>query len=422
MPTTYVDYNPATSDQITNGFEIPFDYLEDEHVIVEVNGVQNTNTELTTGTPVKIKITSGPGSAGDIVRVRRKSQPDTDLVDFENGSILTESELDRAYRHNRYLAEEIAELNDASLQEEEGGTDWDAKTKKIKNLGTPTLTADATTKQYVDDKVSQASTGTTQPPEKWVFSGTAGANTTYSVTGAEINHDTAYDVSIDGAVQEPTTDYTVDPDTDTLTIVPTLSGGEDIVVIERGFGIATSTLADGSVTAAKISSTDSTFKISGGDVTVGNNLSVGTSPEAGYKVTIDGDLFIKDTGDDTPVAIFQGDLGSIIQLKDTATTGSDNGVYNIGSLDGAFSIGAVNDDGSGRTTLLSLQAKGPVNGATLRIPPITVNDLGSVETGFTPAEGMIAYVSNGDAGSPCLAVFDGSTFKVVSLGATISSS
>lgn len=251
MPTTYVDYNPATSDQITNGFEIPFDYLEDEHVIVEVNGVQNTNTELTTGTPVKIKITSGPGSAGDIVRVRRKSQPDTDLVDFENGSILTESELDRAYRHNRYLAEEITELNDASLQEEEGGTDWDARSKKIKNLGTPTLTADATTKQYVDDKVSQASTGTTQPPKKWVFPGTAGANTTYSVTGAEINHDTAYDVSIDGAVQEPTTDYTVDPDTDTLTIVPTLSSGANIVVIERGFGIATSTLADGSVTAAK---------------------------------------------------------------------------------------------------------------------------------------------------------------------------
>jgi hypothetical protein len=52
MATTYVDYT-ATASQISNGFEIPFEYLEDEHVIVEVNGVLNSNTELTTGTPIR---------------------------------------------------------------------------------------------------------------------------------------------------------------------------------------------------------------------------------------------------------------------------------------------------------------------------------------------------------------------------------
>lgn len=36
------------------------------------------------------------------------------------------------------------------------------------------------------------------------------------------------------------------------------------------------------------------------------------------------------------------------------------------------------------------------------------------------AEGDIAYCSNGDGGSKCLAVYDGSNWKVVSLGATIS--
>lgn len=35
-------------------------------------------------------------------------------------------------------------------------------------------------------------------------------------------------------------------------------------------------------------------------------------------------------------------------------------------------------------------------------------------------EGDIAYCSNGDGGSKCLAVYDGSNWKVVSLGATIS--
>ena len=274
MANTYADYE-ADADKISNGFPIPFEYLEDIHVTVEVDGVVNADTELTTTTPVKIKVLSGV-TAGQNVRVRRKSQPDENLVDFQNGSVLTESELDRAYLHNRYLAEEIAELNDQSLQIEAGGTQWDAKDLRIKNVGTPTDTTDAVTKIYLDNKVAQVSSGATQPPLKWTFTGDAGANTTYTVTGAEVQGDTAYDVSIDGAVQEPTTDFTVDPDTDTLTIVPTLSGGEDIVIIQRGFGVAvtgtvgTNSLVDGSVTAAKISTTDTKFNVqSDGKVGIG---------------------------------------------------------------------------------------------------------------------------------------------------------
>jgi hypothetical protein len=343
MPTTYVDYT-ATAAQTDFAFTFP--YLEDEHVTVEIDGspISSSLFSLVTSPSTKIVLNSG-ATAGQIVRVRRKSQPGTDLVDFENGSVLTESELDRAYLHNRYLNEEIAELNDASLQKKQGSDNYTAKNNKIvdladptdpqdaatKNyvdtqdalqvtktgdsmsgilamgsnkitgLGAPTLTDDAATKTYVDAKVNQVSSGATSPPTKWVFTGTAGANTTYSVTGAEVNGDTAYDVSIDGSVLEPTTDYTVDPDTDTLTIVNTLSGGEDIVVIERGFGIAvsdgvvgedqlqndavtTAKLADHSVTAVKISNTDPIFNVqTTGEVGIGT-----TNPSA--KLDVNGDI------------------------------------------------------------------------------------------------------------------------------------
>jgi microcystin-dependent protein len=315
MATTYVDYPPATSGQTE--FEFTFPYLEDEHVKVEINGVATTAFTIST-TPTQKVILDAPGAtAGDQVRVRRRSAPNQNLVDFVNGSVLTESELDLAYRHNRYLAEEIAELNDQSLQVEAGGTEWDAKNLRIQNVGTPTATTDAVTKIYLDNKVAQVSSGATQPPLKWQFPGLAGANGTYTVTGAEVQGDTAYEVSIDGLIQEPGVDFTVNPNTDTLTIVPTLSGGEDIVVIQRGFGVAvagtvgTNSLLDGSVTNAKlaagavtsdkISTTDTKFNVqSDGKVGIGT-----ASPSKGIEIINKQGILIRES---------QGSLGNQMPL------------------------------------------------------------------------------------------------------------
>ena len=326
MATTYVDYT-ATASQ--TDFAFNFEYLEDEHVIVEINGVAQLSSAFSIVTsPAKKVVLNVGATAGDVVRVRRKSQPDTNLVDFVNGSVLTESELDRAYLHNRYLNEEIAELNDSSLQIEAGGTDWDARTKKIKNLATPTLTTDATTKDYVDGKFNQAATGTSSPPLKWVFTGTAGAATTYTVTGAEINGDTAYDVSSNGSVLEPTTDYTVDPNTDTLTIKTTLTGGEDIVIIQRGFGIPISTgeigsaqisadsittakIADSAVTTAKIGANAvTTAKIADGSVTNAKLATPYVHPNHTGDVTSTGD----------GVTVIADDAVTAAKLADTAVT------------------------------------------------------------------------------------------------------
>jgi microcystin-dependent protein len=284
MAVTYIDH---AGTQGQTDFTFTFPYLEDEHIKVEIDGVDTTDFTVVATPTAKIVLDTGL-SAAAAVRVRRRSAPNENLVDFVNGSVLTEAELDLSYRHNRYLAEEIAELNDQSLQIENGGTEWDAKTKRIKNVGTAVDSTDAVTKVYLDNKVAQVSTGATQPPLKWVFSAISGTNNTYTVTGAEVLGDTAYEVSIDGLIKEPTVEYTVDPSTDTLTIIPNMTGSEDIVVIQRGFGVAiagtvgTNSLVDGSVTNAKlasgavtsdkISTTDTNFNVqSGGNVGIGTN-------------------------------------------------------------------------------------------------------------------------------------------------------
>lgn len=54
----------------------------------------------------------------------------------------------------------------------------------------------------------------------------------------------------------------------------------------------------------------------------------------------------------------------------------------------------------------------------LELTPRTVAQLNAL----TVAEGTLAYCSNGNAGAKCLAVYDGSNFKVVALGSTIAAS
>jgi len=277
MAVTYIDH---AGTQGQTDFTFTFPYLEDEHIKVEIDGVDTTDFTVVATPTAKIVLDTGL-SAAATVRVRRRSAPNENLVDFVNGSVLTEAELDLSYRHNRYLAEEIAELNDQSLQIENGGTEWDAKTKRIKNVGTAVDSTDAVTKVYLDNKVAQVSTGATQPPLKWVFSAISGTNNTYTVTGAEVLGDTAYEVSINGLIKEPTVEYTVDPSTDTLTIIPNMTGSEDIVVIQRGFGVAvagtvgTNSLVDGSVTNAKLASGAVTSdKTSFTNLEVTNKLSV----------------------------------------------------------------------------------------------------------------------------------------------------
>ena len=53
----------------------------------------------------------------------------------------------------------------------------------------------------------------------------------------------------------------------------------------------------------------------------------------------------------------------------------------------------------------------------LNLAPQTVAELNALST---KTEGDVAYCSNGDTGSKCLAVYDGSNWKVVALGNTIS--
>ena len=110
MANTYVDYT-ATAAQIDSsdpayGFLFSFPYLEDSHVVVEVDGVVLSTSNYTIQTTPDKRILPTTGvTAGQVVRVRRDSDADSSdpFVDFVNGSVLTEDSLDKSNIHNLYL-------------------------------------------------------------------------------------------------------------------------------------------------------------------------------------------------------------------------------------------------------------------------------------------------------------------------------
>jgi hypothetical protein len=310
MANTYQDYT-ATSDQVANGFSFSFPYLSDNEGValidVYVQGSLLATSAYTISTsPNKIVIASGSVAVGNAVRIVRNSSTVDPLVDFVNGSVLTESELDRSYLHNYYLSQEAAE-GAAGEQLSKKGTDhYDADGAKITDLGDPTDAQDAATKNYVDSQdfadrayidglgldhfdgsnlsanvdmngnritemadplgvrdvvnkqyvtgvADQLTLGTGAPPGFSSFTQT-GTDTDFELTFTPNHSDSqSYLVTVNGAVQSPD-DYTIVGAQNVLRFDSAPAASASIVIIERGYRYAYSyvsnTLDYGSVAVA----------------------------------------------------------------------------------------------------------------------------------------------------------------------------
>ncbi|MBK8189219.1 MAG: hypothetical protein IPK79_02080 [Vampirovibrionales bacterium] len=144
MPLSFVQY---TADGATDTFNITFPYISTSHIQVKVNGVLDSGITFPTSSTVK---TSTIPTAGLIVDVRRITPNTARLVDFQDGSLLSEGDLDKSALQNFYIMQELYDIQGNQLVLNSSNV-YDAQNKRIVNLATAINNQDAVNKLYVDN-------------------------------------------------------------------------------------------------------------------------------------------------------------------------------------------------------------------------------------------------------------------------------
>ena len=152
MAKSYVVYQ---GDGVTDTYAVPFAYLAKLHVRVLIAGNIITEYQWLTDSSIKLDVASN-----DIVTIQRTT-PTTPIVDFTDGSVLTENQLDIATIQSLYVAEETQDSVDHVLNNNPGtdgedgsvpgdGVNWNANNKKMINLAPGTNDKDAINKAQLD--------------------------------------------------------------------------------------------------------------------------------------------------------------------------------------------------------------------------------------------------------------------------------
>ena len=148
MASTIIIYE---GDGTTTDLTVPFDYLKKSFVTVRLG----TGTTLTGGdygdtgsdyyfldkTTIRLKV--APAS-GESLTIRRYTSATERVVTFKDASILKATDLDTSQVQAFHIAEEGRDILEDSLSVNREGN-WDAKGKRIINVGTPEADSDAMT-------------------------------------------------------------------------------------------------------------------------------------------------------------------------------------------------------------------------------------------------------------------------------------
>ena len=139
-----------TGDGTTTDFTVPFDYLAKKFVrvsrgtaILTGGDYGDTSKDYYFLDKNKVRL-NVPPVTGEEVTIRRYTSATDRVVSFKDASVLKANDLDVSSVQTIHIAEEARDvINDALLKDKQGN--WDAKDKRITNVGAPVADNDAMT-------------------------------------------------------------------------------------------------------------------------------------------------------------------------------------------------------------------------------------------------------------------------------------
>ena len=151
IPKVAYSYVRYTGNGTTTNYTFAFSYISSDHIKVRVNNTLVTNWSFLNAST--IQFLSAPTN-GTIVEIRRETPKDVPPVNFTDGSVLLERDLDLLATWELYVAQETEDAVGFALTQDFQGN-FDAKSKRVINVADPVNTQDAVTKNYFENRINE---------------------------------------------------------------------------------------------------------------------------------------------------------------------------------------------------------------------------------------------------------------------------
>ena len=138
-------YNAYVGDSSTTIFNVQVPYLLRDHISLLVDGVEVTFTWLDS---VRIQADVAPVQDA-VVWVKRTTPVGDAIVDYQDGSVLGESEMDASAAQSLFIAQETKDETSALIQLQPN-EEYDAQGKVIGNVADPIEQQDVVTKEWAE--------------------------------------------------------------------------------------------------------------------------------------------------------------------------------------------------------------------------------------------------------------------------------